>query len=402
MTRIRESCVLADQDDLPFIELPTFGDRAQRDPAGSLSSHLAAIQWDFPKRVAHSDIEGVHPYPAKFVTELPRALLNILPVPAGTAVLDPFCGSGTTLVECQRRGLPSFGIDLNPIACLMARVKTAPVPAGLEKSINAVLISARSMRQPAIPDIPNLDHWFMRPVQQSLARLTAAIAEAPESHRDILRLALSSIIVRVSNQDSDTRYAAVSKTVTAENVFSVFLRAAQRIGDALNERRYALSSASVLEADTLALDPKLIGQPVGLVITSPPYPNAYEYWLYHKYRMWWLGFDPLAVKEREIGARAHFFKTKHHTAADFTRQMSATFSLLQKVMVKGAFACFVVGRSRIHGKIIDNAQVIEEVGRAAGFVREFSAERVLSPNRKSFNLSHANIKTETVLVLRCG
>ena len=80
--------------------------------------------------------------------------------------------------------------------------------------------------------------------------------------------------------------------------------------------------------------------------------------------------------------------------------MSETFRLLKGVVIPGGFACFVVGRSRIHGEIIDNARVIEDVGRTAGFVREFSAERVLSPNRKSFNLSHANIKTETVIVLR--
>lgn len=398
MTRTRS--LFANQGDLSFADSPILGRQNSNVHLSDLASQLAAIQWDFPERVAHSDIEGLHPYPAKFVTELPRALLSVLPVPKGTAVLDPFCGSGTTLVECQRRGIPSFGIDLNPIACLIARVKTAPVPAKLEDSINAVLMSARTMRAPVIPDIPNLDHWFLPQVQQSLARLTQAIAHPPEPHRDILQLALSSIIVRVSNQDSDTRYAAVPKNVTAENVFSSFLRAAQRINDVLNERGYALSAAKVLEADTLSLNPTLIRHPIGLVITSPPYPNAYEYWLYHKYRMWWLGFDPLAVKEREIGARAHFFKTNHHTADDFTRQMALTFRLLRAVMAKGAFACFVVGRSRIHGKIVDNARVIEETGRAAGFVREFSAERVLSPNRKSFNLSHANIKTETVLVLR--
>jgi DNA modification methylase len=400
MTITAANLAIADQGELPFVELPTKDAMNQRPDEVSLTAKLRDVKWDFPERVAHSDIEGLHPYPAKFVAELPRALVNILPIPTGTAVLDAYCGSGTTLVECQRREVPSFGIDLNPIACLMARVKTSPVPRGLTHSINAVLTNAKTIRHASIPDIPNLDHWFMPHVQETLARLTAAIAEAPELHRDILRLAVSSIIVRVSNQDSDTRYAAVSKTITTENVFARFLRAAQRIYDGLSDRRYPLSSATVIEADTLTVDPKRIFLPVGLVITSPPYPNAYEYWLYHKYRMWWLGFDPLAVKEREIGARAHFFKTNHHTADDFTRQMAETFRLLQKLMVPGGFACFVVGRSRIHGKIVDNAQVIEEVGGAAGFGLEFSTERVLSPNRKSFNLSHANIKTETVLVLR--
>ena len=135
-----------------------------------------------------------------------------------------------------------------------------------------------------------------------------------------------------------------------------------------------------------------------MVITSPPYPNAYEYWLYHKYRMYWLGFDPLAVKSREIGARAHFFKHNHHTKDDFARQMNQTFGLIRTVLTPGGYACFVIGRSRIHGRIVDNARIVEEA--AAGFDRVFSTERVLSASRKSFNLSHANIKTETVLILK--
>jgi hypothetical protein len=399
MSRAQQSLALDDQEEFSFFETPV-ADPSRDSASGPLIARLATIDWNFPARIAHSDIEGLHPYPAKFIAELPRALLHGLPVQPRTAVLDPFCGSGTTLVECQQMGVPSFGIDLNPIACLMARVKTMPVPDSLAESTNAVLIRAQAMPVPSIPKIPNLDHWFMPQVQEALARLTTAIAEAREPHRDILRLALSSIVVRVSNQESDTRYAAVTKTVTADGVFSAFSRAAQRIADVLNRRRYTLASANILHADTLATDPKLIGKPISLVITSPPYPNAYEYWLYHKYRMWWLGFDPLAVKEREIGARAHFFKTNHHTAEDFVRQMAATFNLLNQVMVRGGFACFVIGRSRIHGKTVDNALIVEDVGRSAGFVREFSTERVLSPNRKSFNLSHANIKTETVLVLR--
>ena len=361
---------------------------------------LANVDWDFPERVSHSGIEGLHPYPAKFVAELPRTLLNILPIPAETAVLDPFCGSGTTLVESQRHGLASVGIDVNPIACLMSQVKTESVPPGLVETARDVLDRAQRERDPAIPAIPNLDHWFRRPVQKALAALTSALTAVPTEYQAPLRLALSSIIVRVSNQESDTRYAAVEKQVAAEDVFRGFAQATRRISDVLQKRPYPLVPATVLEADTLALDPKQILGRIGLVITSPPYPNAYEYWLYHKYRMWWLGFDPIAVKTQEIGARAHFFKRNHHTAEDFVRQMTQTFALLQAVLVPDGYACFVVGRSRIHGRVVDNARIIEDAGLAAGFKCVFTAERALAPNRKSFNLSHANIKTETVLLLR--
>ena len=359
---------------------------------------LAEVNWDFPERVAHSAIESIHPYPAKFIAELPRALLHALPIPPGTAVLDPFCGGGTTLVECQRGGWPSVGIDLNPIACLMARVKTAPRRLDLKEVAACIVDRAQRAVDVTIPPLPNLDHWFDRPVQHALAALTEAVAAAPAASRDALRLALSSIIVRVSRQESDTRYAAVDKNVTESDVFVLFRRAAFRLDAVLAERDYPLAQAEVFEADTVAFDPSRIGSRIGMVITSPPYPNAYEYWLYHKYRMYWLGFDPLAVKAREIGARAHFFKRDHHTEDDFAKQMTRTFELLRAVLVPGGYACFVVGRSRIHGRVVDNARIVEEA--ADGFDCVFSTERTISAIRKSFNLSHANIKTESVLVLQ--
>ena len=78
--------------------------------------------------------------------------------------------------------------------------------------------------------------------------------------------------------------------------------------------------------------------------------------------------------------------------------MTRTFDLIRRVLVPGGHACLVVGRSRIHGRIVNNAGIVKEA--AVGFDLVYSAERTLSSSRKSFNLSHANIKTETILVLR--
>lgn len=362
-------------------------------------SCLAEPGWDFPEARPHP-LSNLHPYPARFIPEIPRRLIGALRPADGLAVLDPFCGSGTTLTEAQASGLRSIGIDLNPIAVLMSRVKTSPIPAGVSKALSEVVERAESEANPEIPDIPRLDHWFRRDIQLAVASLASAVCAAPVEARDLLRVALSSIIVRVSNQDSDTRYAAVEKSVTRADVFRLFLKSAQRILDALRKRTYPLVESSALEGDVLALRPESIEQNVGLVVTSPPYPNAYEYWLYHKYRMWWLGFDPLAVKASEIGARAHFFGGNGHTAEAFQGQMMKLMTLLDAVLVKGGHACFVVGRSRIHGQTIDNGSLISETARELGFTEVFRTERVIAATRKSFNLSHANIKTETVLVLR--
>jgi len=361
-------------------------------------SSLEAVDWNFPGRVRKNGLEAIHPYPAKFIPDLPGTILDLLPVEPGTIVLDPFVGSGTTLVECQRRGIPSVGVDLNPIACLISRVKTRPLPKGLDRAITHVLSEAKNSRRTKIPSIPNLDHWFEGHVQVALVRLLESIEASPVQFQDIFRLALSSIMVRVSNQESDTRYAAVDKKIALDQVASLFAQACERLNTSLQERDYALPAAQVLERDTLSIRASDLKHKVGTVITSPPYPNAYEYWLYHKYRMWWLGYDPLSVKEREIGARAHFFKTNHHTADNFVQQMRGTFQLISSVLTPNGYACFVVGRSKIHGKIIDNAHLIETVAGEFGFDLTFKTERVIAANRKSFNLSHAAIKTESVIV----
>lgn len=370
-------------------------------PESSVRTRIESVDWSFTQRERAHAIEAIHPYPAKFIGEIPRALMLSLPCPKGTLVFDPFAGSGTTLLEAQRLGLPSVGVDLNPIACLIARVKTGARPHSLIDTARALSASASQKRVKKTWDIPNVDHWFKADVQSAIvALLNELSAVANQGTHDALRLALSSILVRVSNQDSDTRYAAVEKDVVGADVFTGFVAAAEKLDKALASRDWDISTVEVIEANTLTVSPEQLGGKVGLVITSPPYPNAYEYWLYHKYRMWWLGFDPLAVKEQEIGARAHFFKRNHHTEEHFWHQMRDTFKLINNVLVKGGYACFVIGRSKIHGKVIDNADIIQAVAAEVGFSTSARIERTISSTRKSFNLSHANIKTETVIVLQ--
>jgi SAM-dependent methyltransferase len=369
--------------------------------ARELAHRLEAVDWNFSTRGKGDQLESLHPYPAKFIPNIPASFLSTLPIVRDTVVLDLFCGSGTTLTEAQRRGIRSVGIDLNPIACLISRVRTAPTPSKLEISAIQVAAIARANRNPERWSIPNVDHWFKDDVQEAIAALVQAIKEYPvQSTADALWLALSSVLVRVSNQESDTRYAAIEKKVSHADVAGHFLTACKKIEQALAARSWSLSSSQVIQGDTLALKPEAIKGRVGMVITSPPYPNAYEYWLYHKYRMWWLGFDPLLVKSQEIGARAHFFKRDHHTAEDFRTQMKQAFCLFDAVLVHRGFACFVIGRSKIHGHIVDNADIIANVALEYNYMQIARIERTISSTRKSFNLSHANIKTESVLVFQ--
>jgi site-specific DNA-methyltransferase (cytosine-N4-specific) len=375
--------------------------------SSELTSKLASVSWDFAGAQTNTGPHKIHPYPARFIPQIPHALIDLLHPGDNSPVLDPFCGSGTTLVEAVESGLPAVGIDLHPLATLIAKVKTTPIDGAFTRVACETTVAARQRileKRVLIPAIPRVDHWFQAHVKEALAALVAEIDLVKEVNiEDALRVALSSIIVRVSNQDSDTRYAAVEKNVSQESVFDGFDRATAAVASALSNNGRGLFSSHepqvrIITKDILKVEPHEVGDGIGLVITSPPYPNAYEYWLYHKYRMYWLGMDPIAVRDAEIGARPHYFKVNHQTEEDFEQQMGRCFWLLSKVMRRGAYACFVIGRSIIHSREIDNEALLERAAMPHGFRKAASVPRNIATNKKSFNLSHGTINREAIVV----
>lgn len=363
--------------------------------------NLSSVDWDFADAVV-DPLASIHPYPARFINEIPKHLIERVGCPKGTIILDPFCGSGTTLVEAQRHGVDSVGIDLNPIACLISKVKTQPLPDGFFSVVERTAVQAMKLYKGAvsIPKIPNIDHWFKQEIQKALSALLYIIHDQEDQIiKDALRIALSSIIVRVSNQESDTRYAAIDKSISAYDVFRNFIIAGKKIAQ-VKAGENLHNNANILLQDVLTVDTNQIGKKVGLVVTSPPYPNAYEYWLYHKYRMWWLGYDPIEVRTFEIGARPHYQKKNGQTEKDFYRQMNCVFDTLAECLVVDGHICFVVGRSIISGRVIDNAELIQDIGEKHNLVLVANITREIAPAKKSFNLKYGKIKEENILVFR--
>jgi len=374
------------------------------------SEVLHSLDWDFRNTKTDNGVNSIHPYPARFIPQIPRQLIELYGPQDSDLVLDPFCGSGTTLVEAIRMGYNAVGIDVNPLACLISKVKTNPLPLEFCQIANKIVdksISRLKKGEIQIPEIPHLDHWFNHDAQNALAALRTEINLVEKTPlREALQVAFSSIVVKVSNQESDTRYASIEKSITSEDVFQAFKNAVNKMDKKISPFWNTLDNclgknigkATILNRDILSVKPEDLPFKIGLVVTSPPYPNAYEYWLYHKYRMYWLGMEPKNVLKNEIGARPHYFKTKPQDEHDFELQMTKVFNLLSHVMEIGGKACFLLGRSIIHGRVIDNAALLQRASQSNGFVLEDSIERNILANRKSFNPKHGNITKEAILV----
>ena len=115
--------------------------------AGDL--HLSWSESELPERERTKHVHRLHPYLGKFVPQLVEALLLRYVKPGGR-VLDPFAGSGTTLVQCLESGYDAVGIDIAAFNCLLMRVKTSEYdPFRLESDVRSAL--ARRGRSPERP-----------------------------------------------------------------------------------------------------------------------------------------------------------------------------------------------------------------------------------------------------------
>jgi DNA methylase len=375
----------------------------------ALISAINAVGWDFHDSSGEMDAHNIHPYPAKFIPQIPRQILSLFQVPPDTAVLDPFAGSGTTLLEAQGSGHDFVGVDLNPIATLICRVKTTgtlPDAVNIARSVAASSKARCESRDFDIPEIPRLSHWFQPDVAAVMACITDEIekADCDSRMKDLLRLSLSAITVRVSNQESETRYAALQKEIISTDVFRLFWRSTASITTKLQRSETLFSKPRpkglIIEADSRRIG-TLSLPPVSLVITSPPYPNAFEYWLYNKYRMYWLGFDPIQVREQEIGARPHYSCVNGDSIDDFLAQITATFESLSKHLTKGAHAAILVSSEcRIRGQKFALPELLEQALLQVSFVPLTRVQRRIPRTRKSFNPDIGSIESETLLFSR--
>lgn len=374
-----------------------------------LIAALNAADWDFHDSGNAFDAHNIHPFPAKFIPEIPRQILSLVHLTPKSVVLDPFAGSGTALLEAQRAGYDFVGVDLNPIAILISRVKTNGGRNVSLKAARELAASARTRfqrRDFTVPNIPRLNHWFRPEIAAAMSCITHEIGAAAldTKVKDFLRLSVSAITVRVSNQESETRYAALSKQRDPTEVFRLFERSAESIVARL-QKTETLFSTPANQGLIIQSDAREIGNidlpRVSLVITSPPYPNAYEYWLYNKYRMYWLGFDPVHVREHEIGARPHYASENGNSIRDFLQEMAAVFRGISKHLTAGAYvAVLISSKCRIRGQVFDLPTLLENTLADVSYVPLTRMQRTIPRTRKAFNPEIGSIESETLLFMR--
>lgn len=384
---------------------------------------LQDIDWNFAEAKTRYLTHGLHPYPAKFIPQIPNALIQELSS-VGETVADIFCGSGTTLLEALYLKRNVIGIDANPIACLVSKAKTTPlsedeeeevrnhlkvcksVLSGIDPKAGDIFYSGKSFESVGWRPENNIsEFWFMPHVVEELAEIHRLIQQVKLPNAIIFcRAVFSAIIVSVSKQDSDTRYVRSDKKIGVGHTLTRYIEQVGKSLDAVVELSDIVEdrfSCEVVEANILESPPV---DKFDLVVSSPPYPNAYSYHLYHRLRLHWLGLDEKDFKKIEIGShRKYSAKGKNKaTAETFADEFRKIFEWLKPRLKVEGYACFVVGDSKIDGRVIDNATIISDAARSLDFVDVDRIEREILQTKKALNPKIGRIRKEKIMILRNG
>lgn len=385
------------------------------------SQTLGKVNWDFAGAKTVFSTHGIHPYPAKYIPQIPASLIQELSDP-GERIGDIFCGSGTTLVEALSLGRHAVGVDANPLACLISEAKTVRLTAEDRQSLEGIVTRAKALaseisvttsglfagREGFVSNAPRpeseaLTFWFEPFVIEELAQALSWCDALPtETANKVARVSLSAIIVAVSKQDSDTRYVRRDKNIPPGETLRRFARSLANTIEAISEFNRALTPELCCDIHHANLLTKPDIGTVDLVVCSPPYPNAYSYHLYHMTRMLWLGMDQPKFKREEIGSHRKYSSRSQNgaTAETFRSEMDVIFDWLRAHLRENRYACLVVGNSTIRGETVDNAQLLADVAKGRGFREVARLNRNMQETKKAFNPAHGRIKTEQIVILQ--
>ena len=322
---------------------------------------------------------GFHSYPARMHPAIARVLVGQLSNP-GDHVLDPFCGSGTVLVEAMAAGRRARGVDLNPLAVRVAEVHCAVVGPGARARFQQTALQLAQASEARVrgrvkvraPLSPSERAFYSPHVLLELGGLWKEISQV--SHRldrRAFEIVLSSLVVKFSKQQSDTDQRLADKRLRKGLVTEAFHDKAielverwQSFADVVPRRT---ADVRLLEGDVRDL-PDLLhaSYRARLILCSPPYGGTYDYHDHHIRRYPWLGLSAGRFERGELGARRHMSREAGDAAQRWAEQIVAALGAMAAVVEADGLIVCLVGDGQIGRRRIDALRQLQELGPQVG------------------------------------
>lgn len=365
---------------------------------------------------------GFHKYPGKFIPQIPEWAINTYLTGENQVILDPFVGSGTTLVESLVAGYDSYGVDIDPLSCLIAKVKSTPIAvSNFSLVCDWILLNMDSADPEFIPETENLSHWFTDEAIDKLSKIRTLTEQVPDYFSDMedvldiydaLIIAFSGIIRRVSNADNQSQKTYVSHTREKKpaEVFSLYAKQLQIFKRAYIEFEKIWdgnTKSSLVLSDGRADISSYLPKKVNMIITSPPYIKSIDYVYNQMVEFFWIGdlfnmdTQPKQNKKRKkytgttLVSKSEYVNfsindssldskllniylteilkdekngEKHaHIVNNYFEYMYDHFIGTYKIMENNGHYVMAIGNSTVSGIKVDTASLLIEFAEQAGF-----------------------------------
>lgn len=392
--------------------------------------------WDYADADTKTETHCFHVYPAMMIPQVARRLMQLFGR-KGDVVLDPFCGSGTVLVEAKMAGFNSWGIDINPLALLIARVKTTPIDVRVLRKQAIKLLDAYQREREKLSNTPNsievprffnIDYWFSPTVSCHLAALRKHIfALKDKAIREFFLVAFSETVREVSytRNDEFKLFRIPPEQLPHHNpdVGVVFFSKVYRNMEGMAEfisKADLNTEVRILSEDT-RYRTSLPASIIDLVITSPPYGDSrttVAYGQFSRLSLQWLGLPWEEVRRldaRSLGGqrREEFpsqwlvpslrtalakIESRDRKRAMDVKAFYYDFALclceINRVCKLGATACFVIGNRTVKGVRIPTDKILIELGEVLGFIHVETFHRSIPNKRMPLRNSPSNVAGE--------
>ena len=389
--------------------------------------------WDFRESNTKEYTHCFHTYPAMMIPQIARKLLKEYGIEEGW-LLDPYCGTGTSLVEASLFGMHSVGCDINPLVRLIATTKSTPVClSALDETLSTFnkyifQIECQDSHLPdaPIPDIQNLSYWFSEEVIKTLVHLRAAINDVKDKTlQNFILVAFSETVREVSytrNGEFKLYRMPTNKlkdfTPDVLGIFRKKLRRNRQGLAAYLEKRKDVN-ASVSTANTVEGELPEPRPPDGydIVITSPPYGDSQTtvaYGQFSRLAAEWIGLpnarkvDKIAMggirsKETLIGSPVSsaiekirlIDEKRAGEVSAFYIDLERSIRSIAQACSPHATICYVVGNRRVKGVKLPTDEYVVDAFRQHGFVHKTTLVRNIPNKRMPKKNSPSNIAGKT-------
>ena len=397
------------------------------------------VSWDFRKSNTKEYTHCFHNYPAMMIPQVARKLLERYGLSGGW-LLDPYCGTGTSLVEASMFGMNAVGCDINPLVRLIASAKTNP-PAlhildehldALEDALMQVRFNGHSSNRAHIPSILNMDYWFSSRVVGQLARLREYVLSVKDDAvRNFLWVAFSETARECSYTKNGefklVRMPAQKLETHDPDVFGIFQSKLARNREGLSaylERREDVE-VHITGSNTAHGEGPKAAQQFDLVITSPPYGDSsttVAYGQFSRLSAEWIGLPNARKVDRTSmgGSRKYGYlpNSPVSPAIDEIRSVDGkrasqveafyidlrnSIETVASMASKHATVCYVVGNRRVKGVTLPTDEFVASTFGDFGFSHIETIVRNIPNKRMPLTNSPSNIpgKTDTTMREEC-